>query len=108
MSEFHYFMDTQRLRIAVSNMRNANSSDELERIKTQVLQNLSRMPPAPSVHFHDAPAKQVRGLACKPHEAVLLRIRVPHEHTPTSCMQLPTSCPQAAHKLPTSCPNNPI
>jgi hypothetical protein len=36
MSEFHYFMDTQRLRITVSNMRNANTSEELERIKAQV------------------------------------------------------------------------
>ncbi len=67
MTDYNYFMDTQRLRIAVSNMRNANSGDELERIKAQVLENLCRMPPAPSVQFHEPPPKQVRTTAWQEH-----------------------------------------
>lgn len=45
LNDFNYYMDTQRLRIAVSNMKNANTREELEEIKTKVLQHLSKLPP---------------------------------------------------------------
>lgn len=56
LADYNYFMDTQRLRIAVSNMKNANVPEELERICTLVLQNLSQMPAAPSAQFTQQPA----------------------------------------------------
>lgn len=58
LNEYNYYMDTQRLRIAVSNMKNANVPEELDRICTTVLQNLSQMPAAPSVQFAPRPASQ--------------------------------------------------
>ena len=48
-------MDTSKLRITVSNMKNANSRAELERIKTTILENLSKLPAAPSVPFEKRP-----------------------------------------------------
>lgn len=48
-------MDTHKLRIVVSNMKNANTREELDRIRTTVLQNLSRLPAAPSVPFEKRP-----------------------------------------------------
>lgn len=44
-------MDTHKLRIVVSNMKNANTRQELDRIRSTVLQNLSQLPAAPSVPF---------------------------------------------------------
>ena len=58
-SDFQYYMDTERLRIAVSNMRNSNRPEELDRITAAILENLSRMPPAPGKRFNlgsDCPA----------------------------------------------------
>ena len=55
LSDYDYYMDTHKLRISASNMKNANSRAELERIKTTVLQNLSKLPAVPSVGFQDAP-----------------------------------------------------
>ena len=49
-------MDTHHLRISTSNMKNANSRTELERIKTAVLQNLARLPAVPGTDFAPAPA----------------------------------------------------
>jgi hypothetical protein len=58
-------MDTSKLRITVSNMKNANSRAELERIKTTILENLSKLPPAPSVPFEKRPpALATVRLAC--------------------------------------------
>ncbi|MEW5298362.1 MAG: hypothetical protein WDW36_001494 [Sanguina aurantia] len=56
LHDYNFYLDTQRLRIAVSNMKNANAQQELEEIKMQVLQHLSRMPPAPSVQMAYRPA----------------------------------------------------
>jgi hypothetical protein len=36
LEQYNYYLDTQRLRIAVSNMKNSNTPEELERIKQQV------------------------------------------------------------------------
>ncbi len=55
LSEYNYYMDTSKLRITVSNMKNANSRAELERIKTTTLENLSKLPAAPSVPFESRP-----------------------------------------------------
>jgi histone deacetylase 1/2 len=44
LNDFNYYLDTQRLRIAVSNMKNANTKEELEEIKIKVLQHLSKLP----------------------------------------------------------------
>jgi|LauGreSuBDMM15SN_2_FD.fasta_scaffold307849_1 histone deacetylase 1/2 len=50
LNDFNYYLDTQRLRIAVSNMKNANTKEELEEIKTKVMQHLSKLP-AGKVHL---------------------------------------------------------
>ncbi len=65
LSEYNYYMDTSKLRITVSNMKNANSRVELERIKTTILENLSKLPAAPSVPFESRPPglATVRGTA---------------------------------------------
>jgi histone deacetylase 1/2 len=55
LAEYDYYMDTHRLRIAVSNMRNANTRDALESIKLKVLANLAALPPAPSAPIGEAP-----------------------------------------------------
>ena len=44
-------MDTHKLRITVSNMKNANSERELLAMRDTILQNLGSLPPAPSVQF---------------------------------------------------------
>lgn len=51
LDEFDYYMDTHKLRIATSNMRNANTREALESIKRTVLANLSKLPAAPSVQI---------------------------------------------------------
>ncbi|KDD73808.1 histone deacetylase, partial [Helicosporidium sp. ATCC 50920] len=48
LQQYNYYMDTGRLRIDVSNMRNSNSRETLDRIRTTVLEALSQLPPAPS------------------------------------------------------------
>jgi len=47
-SEYDYYMDTHCLRIEVSNMKNANSKEQLEKVRTEILENLSKLPPAPN------------------------------------------------------------
>lgn len=42
---------------AVSNMKNANTRESLERIRTTVLENLAAMPPAPSAQMAPVPPK---------------------------------------------------
>ncbi|KAI7835938.1 hypothetical protein COHA_010172 [Chlorella ohadii] len=54
-ADYDYFMDTHRLRIAVSNMKNANTRDSLDKIRTTVLENLAVMPPAPSAQMAPVP-----------------------------------------------------
>jgi histone deacetylase 1/2 len=56
LAEYDYYMDTHKLRIAVSNMRNANTRDALEHIQRTVLANLAKLPPAPSVPIQEAVA----------------------------------------------------
>ena len=55
LAEFHYYMDNSRLRIAVSNMRNANTRAELERTRDAVLEQLSRLPACPSAGIRENP-----------------------------------------------------
>jgi histone deacetylase 1/2 len=55
LDEYDYYVDTHRLRIAVSNMRNANTREGLAAITRTVLANLSRLPPVPSVPFTQPP-----------------------------------------------------
>ena len=57
LSDFDYYMDTHKLRITVSNMKNANTVAQLESMRDTVLQNLSQLPPAPSVPFTRPPPK---------------------------------------------------
>ena len=56
-------MDTHRLRISVSNMKNANSREALERIKRTVLDNLSHLPAAPSAHMAPRPPALMKVVA---------------------------------------------
>ena len=53
-------MDTHRLRISVSNMKNANTRDKLEAIRVSVLSNLSKLPPAPSAPLAPRPPSNFR------------------------------------------------
>ncbi|KAG2453086.1 hypothetical protein HYH02_002418 [Chlamydomonas schloesseri] len=55
LDEYNMYLDTQRLRIAVSNMKNANERPELETIKTAVLAYLSQLPPVPSAQMAYVP-----------------------------------------------------
>ena len=55
--DFDYYMDTHRLRIATSNMKNANTRERLDEIRTTILQNLKELPAAPSAQMQVAPPK---------------------------------------------------
>jgi len=55
LNEFNYYMDNQRLRIEVSNMENSNKREDLDRVKQQVLENLTQLPAVPSVPIVAAP-----------------------------------------------------
>ncbi|GIL69817.1 hypothetical protein Vretifemale_631 [Volvox reticuliferus] len=57
LDEFNMYLDTQRLRIAVSNMKNANERQELEQIKTAALEHLSHLPPVPSAQMAYVPQR---------------------------------------------------
>lgn len=48
-----YFAPVYTLHRPTSNMKNANSSAELENIKQKVFDILSKLPHAPSVQFHE-------------------------------------------------------
>lgn len=66
LAEYNYYLDTQRLRIQVSNMKNSNTRDELDAIKTAVLQHLSQLPAVPSAQMVLRPA--LRKAADMPEE----------------------------------------
>ncbi len=55
--DYDYYMDTHRLRIAVSNMKNANTRERLDEIRTTCLQNIALLPPAPSAQMQVPPPK---------------------------------------------------
>jgi len=42
LANHNFYMDTGRLRIQTSNMRNSNTKEHLEQIKLKCLQNLSQ------------------------------------------------------------------
>ncbi|CAI9753053.1 unnamed protein product [Fraxinus pennsylvanica] len=50
-----YFGPDYTLHVALSNVKNKNSSEKLDRIRTKLLDNLSRLPHAPSVQFQERP-----------------------------------------------------
>ncbi|KAK9836982.1 hypothetical protein WJX81_004308 [Elliptochloris bilobata] len=60
LSEYDFYMDTHRLRISVSNMKNANTRDKLEAIRLSVLANLSKLPAAPSAPLAPRPPSNFR------------------------------------------------
>jgi histone deacetylase 1/2 len=60
LSEYDFYMDTHRLRISVSNMKNANTRDKLEAIRVSVLSNLSKLPAAPSAPLAPRPPSNFR------------------------------------------------
>ena len=62
LSNYDYYMDTHRLRISVSNMKNANTREQLEHIKLTVLRNLSQMDAAPSAQLAPRPPAYVKVL----------------------------------------------
>lgn len=55
--DYDYYMDTHRLRIATSNMKNSNTKERLEQLRTAILQRLSELPPAPSAQMTARPPK---------------------------------------------------
>jgi histone deacetylase 1/2 len=61
LDQYNYYLDTQRLRIAVSNMKNANAKEELEELKVKVLQHLSQLPAVPSAQMAYRPPLRERG-----------------------------------------------
>jgi histone deacetylase 1/2 len=50
-----YFGPTHTLQIQPSNMENQNTPEYLEGVRNRILENLSKIPPKPSVPFHDVP-----------------------------------------------------
>jgi histone deacetylase 1/2 len=54
-----YFGPTHALQIQPSNMENQNTPEYLEGVRNRVLENLSKIPPKPSVPFHDVPPDAV-------------------------------------------------
>lgn len=52
---YEYFGPDYTLHIFPSNMENLNTKQELENIKTRLLENLSKLQPSPSVPFYDRP-----------------------------------------------------
>ena len=50
-----YWLDTHKLRIMVSNMKNSNSREKLERIRNTVLENLMRLEAAPGAAIAERP-----------------------------------------------------
>jgi len=57
MAEYNYYMDTGKLRIQTSNMRNANTKDYLNKLRIEMLKNLSKLPSAPSAQMRHVPDK---------------------------------------------------
>lgn len=55
LEEFDYYMDTHKLRITVSNMKNANTQSQLMSMRDSIIQNLSALPAVPSVPFAEVP-----------------------------------------------------
>jgi len=54
-----YFGPTHSLHIQTSNMENQNTREYLEGIRAHLLDNLSKIPHAPSVPFHDTPGDMI-------------------------------------------------
>ena len=54
-----YFGPTHTLQIQPSNMENQNTPEYLEGVRNRILENLSKIPPKPSVPFHDVPPDAV-------------------------------------------------
>ena len=53
--DYDYYLDTHRLRIAVSNMQNKNTRERLEELRVTVLEHLAELPSAPSATMVVAP-----------------------------------------------------
>jgi hypothetical protein len=66
LEEFDYYMDTHKLRITVSNMKNANTQAQLLSMRDHIIQNLSSLPHVPSVPFAEVPPPHstVRAESC--------------------------------------------
>ena len=60
LRHYDYYMDTHRLRISVSNMKNANTREQLEVIKKTVLENLAQLAAAPSAQIAPRPPSLIR------------------------------------------------
>lgn len=67
LRNYDYYMDTHRLRISVSNMKNANSREALETIKNTVLKNLAQLDAAPSAHMAPRPPAHIKVGSLDPH-----------------------------------------
>lgn len=72
-AEYDYYMDTHRLRIAVSNMKNQNTRPELDKKLASVLQQLSELPPAPGAPIAARPPPAAGVKEELPEEDVDLR-----------------------------------
>lgn len=93
-------MDTHKLRITVSNMKNANTVAQLETMRDTVLQNLSQLPPAPSVPFTRPPPKFQVVRSLQPmHYRVLPPQLLAGPRTGAQCCRI---CFQLPH-VPTLC-----
>ncbi|CAL5222017.1 g4307 [Coccomyxa viridis] len=122
LSNYDYYMDTHRLRISVSNMKNANTREELELIKATVLKNLSDLDAAPSAQLAPRPPAfvkaeppeedmDVRGGGAAADDARIVKPgyesddeadekRWPGHHTSAAPMHLDNSYPQDRRTSP--------
>lgn len=78
LRNYDYYMDTHRLRISVSNMKNANSREQLEHIKTTVLQNLAQLDAAPSAHMAPRPPAHIKARHPLFHTLGMMKFIVVH------------------------------
>lgn len=53
--DYDYYMDTHKLRIPVSNMKNTNTRENLEKLRSQILEQIAHIPPAPSAQMAPRP-----------------------------------------------------
>jgi hypothetical protein len=65
LREHDYYMDTHRLRISASNMKNTNTREQLEAVRNTVLENLSRINAAPSAHMAPRPPAHAQVLCAR-------------------------------------------
>ena len=94
-------MDTHRLRISVSNMKNANTREELELIKATVLKNLRDLDAAPSAQLAPRPPAFVKVGSIT--SSLLHSPMSDSPHSASVCTSGGVMLPLCGHMMPHAC-----